>query len=88
MTYTYPDDWTAAKKRKADVLVYVIGMMTELKDEGLVSGGYEMSEEGFEQYRQLRDSGFEPTDEELKSTIEFVYHSAGTEEAKRALGGV
>lgn len=84
----YPDSWSASKKRKADVLIYVIGMMTELKDEGIISGGYEMSEEGYGQYRRLRDSGFEPTDEELESTMAFVYQSAGTEVADRALNGM
>lgn len=83
----YPEDWPESKKRKADVLIYVIGMMTELRDEGIISGGYEMSEEGFEQYRQLRDSGFEPTEGELKSTMAFVYQSAGTEVADKALSG-
>lgn len=87
MTPDYPNDWTASKKRKADVLIYVIGMMEDLKGEGIVSGGYEMSEEGYEQYRRLRDSGFEPTEEELKSTMAFVYQSAGTEMASKALNG-
>lgn len=84
----YPDDWTASKKRKADVLIYVIGMMEDLKDEGVISGGYEMSGEEYEQYRRLRDSGFEPTDEELKSTMAFVYQSAGTKVADKALCGM
>lgn len=83
----YPDDWSTSKKRKADILIYVIGMMEDLKDEGIISGGYEMSEEGYEQYRRLRESGFEPTDEELKSTMAFVYGSAGTELASKALSG-
>lgn len=87
MTPNYPDDWTTGKKRKADVLIYVIGMMEDLKNEGIISGGYEMSEEGYEQYRQLRDSGFEPTEEELKSAMAFVYASAGTEMASKALSG-
>lgn len=78
---------TPEKERLANVMIYVIGMLTDLKDEGLASGGYEMSEAGYEQYRQLRDSGFEPTPEELKSIAAFIVQSAGTEEAKEALGG-
>lgn len=78
---------TPEKERLANVMIYVIGMLTDLKDEGIVSGGYEMSEEGYAQYRQLRESGFEPTPEELKSMTAFIVQSAGTEEAREALGG-
>lgn len=75
------------KERLANVMMYVVGMLTDLKDKGLVSGGFEMSEEGYEQYRQLRDSGFEPTPEELKAMTAFIIQSAGTEKAREALGG-
>lgn len=78
---------TPEKERLANVMMYVIGMLTDLKDEGLVSGGYEMSEEGYEQYRRLRDSRFEPSPEELKSMTAFIVQSAGTEKAREALGG-
>lgn len=78
---------TPEKERLANVMIYVIGILTDLKDEGMASGGYEMSEAGYEQYRQLRESGFEPTPEELKSMTAFVIRSAGTEEAREVLGG-
>lgn len=78
---------TPEKERLANVMLYVIGMLSDLRDEGMVSGGYEISEAGYEQYRQLRESGFEPTPEELRSMTAFIVQSAGTEEAERALGG-
>jgi hypothetical protein len=75
------------KEHQAKVMLFVIGMMSDLKDEGLLGGGFELSDEGLQRYRELRDSGFNPTDEEISAMTTFIFNAAGTEEASAASEG-
>lgn len=60
--------------RSQCVLLYVMGQMSELEDKGLVHGGYRMTDKGFEHYRELVDSGFQPTQEELGTASKTIYY--------------
>ena len=59
-------------ERKAKILLYVIGTLQDLKQEGMVSGGANLSEKGYQAYLGLRNAGFRPNDAELKSCMRYL----------------
>lgn len=60
------DDMTDGQK----AVLFVVGLFEELKSRGMVGGDVvAMSADGIERYRQLRESGFNPSQQEIKSVI-------------------
>ncbi len=54
---------------KSKVLLYVIGELNSLRDKGFVKGGIFITPQGEEQLKQLRESGFKPTEDEIHAAI-------------------
>lgn len=75
------------KERQAKIMLFVVGTMQDFRNEGLITGGYELSDEGYKEYQELVASGFLPTDEEIDRFTKLVYLTAGTPEADIALRG-
>lgn len=57
---------------ESKVMLYVIGVMDDLKRHGLVEGGHDISDEGRETLEQLRASGFKPTDDEMQAAVRVL----------------
>lgn len=60
--------------RKSEVLLYVIGELADLQEKGLIVGGQQMTKDGFRYYQRLKETGFKPTEEELKNAAMFLYY--------------
>ena len=60
------------------VIVYTIGSLDELIDIGLVTGGqHTLSEEGKKMLKELDESDFKPTDDEVRTAIAFLQKNEG-----------
>lgn len=55
---------------EAKAALYVIGVMMELQDRGLV-GGTTVSAKGICHFDQLRASGFRPTEEQIHGVLKY-----------------
>jgi hypothetical protein len=57
-------------ERETNVVLYVLGMLDDLKKAGLVEGSpVDLTPKGREKYEALKCSNFEPTDEEVSFTM-------------------
>lgn len=66
-------------ERGQQVMLYVIGTCQDLKTKGLLDGGFNLSPEGYQEYQQLKESGFRPTEDEMQATMVFLQSGqAGT----------
>jgi len=55
------------------VIIFVVGHMAELRKAGVLSGGgFDLSDEGYERFVNLRDSGWKPTDEEFDNCLDYL----------------
>jgi len=62
--------------RMEDVLIFVVGLLDELKADGLVAGGGKLTAEGHERFVLLKIMGFQPTPEEISLAMQTLL-SAG-----------
>lgn len=58
--------------RKENVLIYVVGTIDGLRDKGLVQGGCTLGAAGAAIFRQLKDSGFRPTNAEMDEAMQAL----------------
>lgn len=58
------------KERASNVIIYALGVIEDLKRDGLISGGqYQLGEGGRLKYQELLDSGFAPTENEMTQAM-------------------
>ena len=58
-------------------ILYVTGLLEDLKKSGKVKGGFSLSEKGRKNYVKLVNEGFDLPDEELKEIVAFLYEESG-----------
>lgn len=63
--------------REEKVATWCVYHLCSLKKKGLVDGGYDMTEKGEEYAKELVDSGFRPTQEEMESCLRFLTSRGG-----------
>lgn len=54
------------------VILYVMGVLEELKHKGLIEGRGPLTDEGLKTIAELKASGFEPTDKEVKDAMDVL----------------
>lgn len=57
----------------AKIATYVLGAAKDLQDKGLITGsvGVELTAKGIASFDQLKASGYKPSNQELKETLEY-----------------
>ena len=59
--------------REDKVLIYVTGVLDNLKQKGIIEGGgFKLGTIGIEAYKKLIKDGFVATDEEIKAAIDAL----------------
>jgi len=71
--------------RLTKVMLYVIGQLNVLREQGYVGGGIPLTDKGFEAFLELDASDFEPTDEELTDCLQFLM-TADPDKINEAIG--
>ena len=73
------------ESRAFDVMLFVIGTCDDLKRDGYLTGGPSLSEKGYADYQSLKESGFEPTEEEVKHKMAFLMSDKAVEIMREAI---
>ena len=62
-------DWRELS-RMAQVMIWVVGLMHDMAEEGIVDGGfYEVTEAGHSAYKEMLSEGFAATQKEVESAM-------------------
>jgi hypothetical protein len=65
------------KERSKQVLLYTLGLLDQLKTDGMIEGGVcDLTDEGRQKFQELKEYGFEPASEEILDIIDYLQQNA------------
>ena len=59
--------------REYKTSLFVMKHIQDVKDIGILKGGFELTKIGKGRYKKLIQSGFKPTDKEFDDALKFIY---------------
>lgn len=62
----------AVERRVQDVTIYVLGSLQEMREHGIVEGGYSLEPKGVRRYHDLVGMGFSPTEDEILEVMAYL----------------